>query len=133
MAMSAAGFPFIRPIMLYICAPSSASGHVFQADHGAVLVGADHDIPELFFRLQAALRANAVGKLLSGRTGSTPIWPAGFNGILGLDRVENLRHGDAQLANWSGRTQKRIAYWPAPKICTWPIPGTRVMGSLMLT
>ncbi len=36
------------------------------------------------------------------------------------------------FASWSGRTQKRIAYCPAPKIVTCPIPGTRVIGSLML-
>ena len=37
-----------------------------------------------------------------------------------------------RLASVSGRTQKRIAYWPAPKMDTWPIPGTRLIGSLML-
>ena len=38
----------------------------------------------------------------------------------------------SSFASVSGRTQKRIAYWPAPKIVTWPTPGTRVIGSLML-
>src|SRR2546430_1289921 len=33
------------------------------------------------------------------------------------------------LARVSGRTQKRMAYWPAPKTLTWPIPGTRVIAS----
>jgi hypothetical protein len=36
------------------------------------------------------------------------------------------------LESVSGRTQKRRAYWPAPKIVTCPTPGTRVIGSLML-
>ena len=33
----------------------------------------------------------------------------------------------------SGLTQSRMAYLPAPKICTWPTPGTRVNGSLRFT
>ena len=37
-----------------------------------------------------------------------------------------------KLARVSGRTQKRIAYLSAPKIATWPTPGTRLIGSLML-
>ena len=36
------------------------------------------------------------------------------------------------LASWSGFTQKRMEYWPAPKIVTLAIPGTRVIWSLML-
>ena len=35
-------------------------------------------------------------------------------------------------ASRSGRTQRRIAYWPAPKTDTCPMPGTRVIGSLTL-
>jgi hypothetical protein len=38
----------------------------------------------------------------------------------------------SSLASVSGRTQTRMAYWPAPKIWTCPTPGTRVIGSLML-
>jgi len=39
----------------------------------------------------------------------------------------------SSFASVSGLTQRRMAYWEAPKICTWPMPGTRVIGSLMLT
>ena len=31
------------------------------------------------------------------------------------------------LANWSGLTQKRMAYWPAPNTVTLAMPGTRVI------
>ncbi len=33
----------------------------------------------------------------------------------------------ASLANWSGLTQSRMAYWPAPKIWTLPMPYERVI------
>jgi len=36
------------------------------------------------------------------------------------------------LASWSGLTQKRMAYCPAPKTLTLAIPFTRVIWSLML-
>jgi hypothetical protein len=36
------------------------------------------------------------------------------------------------LANWSGLTHRRIAYWPAPNTVTLAIPLTRVIWSLML-
>ena len=36
------------------------------------------------------------------------------------------------LASWSGLTQIRIAYWPAPKTVTLAMPGTRVSASLRL-
>ena len=36
------------------------------------------------------------------------------------------------LASWSGFTQIRIAYWPAPKTVTLAMPCTRVSWSLML-
>ena len=38
----------------------------------------------------------------------------------------------ANLASWSGLTHSRIAYWPAPNTCTWPIPGERVTESTRL-
>jgi hypothetical protein len=36
------------------------------------------------------------------------------------------------LANWSGFTQMRMAYCPAPKTCTCETPGTRLRASLKL-
>jgi hypothetical protein len=36
------------------------------------------------------------------------------------------------FASWSGLTQYRIAYWPAPKTAALAMPGTRVSWSLML-
>jgi len=39
----------------------------------------------------------------------------------------------SSLARVSGLTQNRMAYLFAPKTVTWPIPGTRVIGSLRLT
>ncbi len=37
-----------------------------------------------------------------------------------------------RLASWSGFTQQRMAYWPAPKIDTDATPGTRVSSSFKL-
>jgi len=39
----------------------------------------------------------------------------------------------SSFASVSGLTQRRMAYCDAPKIRTCPMPGTRVIGSLMLT
>jgi len=36
------------------------------------------------------------------------------------------------FASWSGFTQNRMAYWPAPKTVTLAIPGTRVIWSFRL-
>ena len=36
------------------------------------------------------------------------------------------------FASWSGFTQIRMAYWPAPKTVTWEIPGTWLRASLKL-
>jgi 3-hydroxyisobutyrate dehydrogenase-like beta-hydroxyacid dehydrogenase len=64
-------------------------------------------------------------------------------GKAGIDR-SNIGPGDADRvlllpATWicpcasrSGRTQRRIAYWPAPKTETLAMPRTRVIASLML-
>ena len=48
--------------------------------------------------------------------------------LLGGKQRDHVPH----FSTTSARTQHRIAYCPAPKIDTWPTPGTRVMGSLML-
>ena len=97
--------------------------HVLQPDHGAVRVRADHDIPEFFLRLQAALARTLYVNSCPGGTGSAPIWPAGFTVFCALMALSISVTVMPSLASWSGRTQKRIAYWPAPKICTWPMPG----------
>ena len=78
-------------------------------------------------------RAHRVGELLARRHGVRSDLPAGVGGALRLDGVDHVVDGDLELGEQRpGRTQKRIAYWPAPKTCTWPMPGTRVIGSLML-
>ena len=63
------------------------AGHVLQPDHGPVLVGADHDIPEFLFRLQAALRADAIRELLSRRNRLGADLTGRVHGVLGLDGV----------------------------------------------
>ena len=73
------------------------AGHVLQPDHGSVLVRADHDTPEFLFRLQAALRADAVGELLPGGNRLGADLTGRVHGVLGLDGAQNLRHGDPQL------------------------------------
>ncbi len=67
-----------------------------------------------------------------GGTGSLPICPAGLtrfwfwmaSAICGMVMFS--------LANWSGFTQMRMAYLPAPNTVTLAMPGTRVIWSLIL-
>jgi hypothetical protein len=64
-----------------------------------------------------------------GELGSLPRGGEELLGVLGQECGIPAR----AIASVSGLTQSRMAYCEAPKICTWPMPGTRVIGSLMLT
>ena len=81
---------------------------------------------------QTSLRPHRVGELLPARHRLAADLAGRVDGVLVRERAGDIADGDAELASVSGLTQKRIAYWPAPKIGTWPMPGTRVIGSLML-
>ena len=67
-----------------------------------------------------------------GGAGSPPIWPAGFTVF--CCRMAFTISGIVMLslASWSGFTQNRMAYWPAPNTVTLAIPGTRVIWSFRL-
>ena len=56
-------------------------------------------------------------------TGSPPTWPAGFTVFCAWIALTISGTVMPSFANWSGFTQSRIAYWPAPKTCTLPMPG----------
>jgi hypothetical protein len=65
-------------------------------------------------------------------TGSAPTCPAGFTLFCALMALTISGIVTLSLASWSGFTQKRMAYWPAPNTLTLAIPRTRVIWSLML-
>ncbi len=65
-------------------------------------------------------------------TGSAPICPAGFTLFWALMALMISGMVMLSLASWSGLTQNRMAYWPAPNTVTLAIPFTRVIWSLML-
>jgi hypothetical protein len=58
-------------------------------------------------------------------TGSAPIWPDGLTAFCcWMARCRSLTVRPS-FASWSGLSQMRIAYSDAPKLRTWPTPGTR--------
>ena len=91
MAMIADGFA-VHPAddVVHLRAEFSP-GHVLQSDHRAVRVRADHDIAEFLFRLQAALRADAVRELLSLRNRLGADLTGRVHGVLRLNGASNLR------------------------------------------
>ena len=97
-------------------------GYILHPHDRAVRIGAHDDVAKLLRAQQSPLRSNRIGELLpamvrarrrSGRRGSRC-------SALPAPSVMSLTV-TPRLANVSGRTQKRIAYWPAPKIA----PGRR--------
>jgi hypothetical protein len=66
-------------------------------------------------------------------TGSPPSWPAGFTVFCACSALAISFTVMSSFASVSGLIQSRMAYCEAPKIRTWPMPDTRVIGSLMLT
>ena len=65
-------------------------------------------------------------------TGWAPTCPAGFTVFWALTAFMISGMVMFSLASWSGLTQIRMAYWPAPKTVTLAIPLIRVIWSLML-
>jgi len=63
---------------------------------------------------QSALRPDRVGEFLSAWDRFAADLPGRIHRVLLLHRGDDVRHGDAELASWSGFTHNRIAYWPAP-------------------
>ena len=98
------------------------AGHVLEVQHRAVGIGAQDDVAEVLGRNQPALRAHGIGKLLAAGTGSPPICPAGLTLFCVCSAVTICGTVTPSLASWSGLTQTRSAYWPAPKTCTRETP-----------
>src|SRR5207245_8741 len=95
---------------------------------------ADEDHEDEEVRLARRSRASTVYvNSWPGGTGSPPSWPAGFTVSCACNALAISFTVMSSFASVSGLTQSRMAYCEAPKICTWPMPGTRVIGSLMLT
>ena len=88
--------------------------------------------PNCFSADQPALGDGGVGEFLAGAEGGPPIWPAGLTVFWLLMAEMTSLAVILSLANWSGLTQKRIAYWPAPKTFTFEMPLTRVIWSTRL-
>ena len=83
--------------------------------------------------MQTALGADGVGEFLArGGAGSPPIWPAGLTVFCCCTALTISGTVMSSLASWSGLTQMRMAYWPAPKTSTLAMPGTRVNWSLQV-
>ncbi|OQC08734.1 MAG: hypothetical protein BWX79_01589 [Alphaproteobacteria bacterium ADurb.Bin100] len=65
-------------------------------------------------------------------TGCAPTWPAGLTVFCVWTALMISGIVMFSLASTSGRTHRRMAYWPAPKTVTLAIPLIRVIWSLML-
>ena len=92
----------------------------------SVALRTDDDFAKILRRGKASRGAHGVGKLL-------PCWnrlSADLTGwiycVLRPHGVDNLGDGYAQVRQFVGITQQRMAYWPAPKTDTEATPGTRV-------
>ena len=57
----------------------------------------DNDIAKFFRRFQASLSKHGIGELLVPRSGLSADLTSRVYGVLGLDRVGNVRNGDAEL------------------------------------
>jgi len=68
-----------------------------EPDNRAVRVGADNDVAKLLLRLQPALGPDSVGELLPRRHGLGTDLASGIDGVLRVDRVDNLVDRHAQL------------------------------------
>ena len=64
--------------------------------------------------------------------GWPPTWPAGFTVFCAWMALTTSATVMPSFASWSGLSQTRMAYCPAPKTCVWPIPGKREIGSFKL-
>ena len=67
------------------------AGDVFQAQNGAVGIGAENDIAEFLGREQAALRAHGVSELLALRGRFAADLAGGIDVVLRLQRGDDLR------------------------------------------
>ena len=78
------------------------AGDVTEVQDGAIGVGAKDDVAELFGLDQAALRPHGVGKLLALRDRLAADLAGRVHVVLGLDRLDDFRRGDAQLGHLVG-------------------------------
>ena len=79
-----------------LCAQFNA-GHVFHPDDATIRRFADDDVAKLFRRFQASLSKHGIGELLVFWSRFTSDLTCGVDCVLRLDRVGNVRNGDAQL------------------------------------
>ena len=73
------------------------SGHIFQAQNGAVGIGAHDDLAELFCGKQPALCPHRVSEFLPSWNGFAADLSGGVNGILRLYGLDDFGNGDAKL------------------------------------
>jgi hypothetical protein len=78
------------------------AGDVTEAHDGAVGVGADDDGAKLLGLYQAALCPHGVSKLLALRDRLSTDLAGGVYVVLGLDSLDDVRRGDAQLGHLVG-------------------------------
>ncbi len=78
------------------------AGHILQVQHGAVGVGAQDDVAELFGGDQSTLCADGVGELLAAGHGLAADLSGGIDVVLCLQRGIDLGNGHAQLGQLIG-------------------------------
>ena len=107
--------------------------HVAHAHDRAVDVGAHDDVAELLLVGQPALGSHRIGELLARRHRLAADLTGRIHGVLLLQRIEDLVHRDAELGQRVGvRPRSASRSCRRRRSVTWPMPGTRVIGSLML-
>src|SRR5260370_2527002 len=79
-----------------LCAHFHA-GHVFHPDDATIRRFADDHVAKLFRRFQASLSKHRISELLVFWSWFTSDLTCGVDCVLRLDRVRNVRNGDAQF------------------------------------
>src|SRR5262245_51452700 len=90
------------PSHAVILRPQLHSRHVLHANDSGIGSLTNHDLFELRRGVEPALRANRVSEGLSRRDRLAAYLTRGVNGVLRLNRGDNLGHRDSQLRQLIG-------------------------------
>ena len=71
-------------------------------------------------------------KLTPGGVGGVPIWPAVTSWLCCCSASTTSWASRLRALSFSGSSQMRMEYWPAPNTLTLPTPGRRASSSLSL-
>src|SRR6266850_2288539 len=76
--------------------------YILHSDKGAVRIGANDDVAKFLCGQQATLRPNRVGELLAARYGLGTDLAGGVDGILIVERVDDIADGDTHTGQGVG-------------------------------